>query len=109
MQMSMWTTMRKSVAKNALIWLKTALFAVCFDLTARAVFAQPAPDHFTIAVGDTVSDGVPALGAGNLEEPGAQDIYTFTATAGDLVYFEDLGAADCCLNWEVMDETGGVL
>ena len=35
-----------------------------------------APDQqFTIHVGDTVSDGVPAVGAGRIEVAGAQDIY----------------------------------
>jgi len=39
----------------------------------------PAPQQFAISFGDTISNGVPAPGAGNLEVPGAVDIYTFDA------------------------------
>jgi hypothetical protein len=49
-----------------------------------------APQIFTISIGDTVSDGVPAPGAGNLEEPGAIDIYTFDGVAGQVMIFDAL-------------------
>lgn len=50
----------------------------------------PAPDSFAIAIGDTVSDGVPGAGAGNIEVPGAFDEYTFTGTAGQSVFVDIL-------------------
>jgi hypothetical protein len=37
----------------------------------------PVVEEFSIAFGDTVSDGVPAPGAGNIEVPGAIDRYRF--------------------------------
>ncbi|MFT5194981.1 MAG: hypothetical protein ACI85U_001996 [Candidatus Promineifilaceae bacterium] len=46
------------------------------------VWDVPAPDQFVINIGDTVSNGVPGAGAGNIESPGRNDIYTFNATAG---------------------------
>ncbi|RKS71468.1 hypothetical protein CLV35_3266 [Motilibacter peucedani] len=41
-----------------------------------------APQKFSISVGQSVSNGVPAAGAGNLEGVGSADVYTFTGTAG---------------------------
>ena len=66
---------------------------------------QPPPtDRFVIAVGDTVTNGAPGAGAGNIEMPGARDIYTFQAGRG-IYYFEDLGAA-APLDWALYDEIG---
>src|SRR6185503_18416929 len=62
------------------------------------------PDRFTITLGDRVTNGVPSVGAGNVEVPGARDIYSFTAAAGTVVYFEDLGGTGCCLDWTLYDE-----
>ena len=42
------------------------------------VTPRPAPEIFVITVGDTIADGTPAPGAGNLEQPWATDTYTFT-------------------------------
>jgi len=54
----------------------------------------PAPDEFTISIGDVVSDGVPAAGAGNIELPGAVDVYYFDGAAGQTILFDVLvGAA----------------
>src|SRR5439155_1718700 len=64
---------------------------------------------FSIAIGDTVTNGVPLPGAGNLEVAGANDIYTFTGTSNQLVYFDDLSAERCCLNWDVFDPVGNLL
>lgn len=58
---------------------------------AVKVWNVPAPQHFAIAVGDTVSNGVPSAGAGNIESPGVEDIYTFHANANQKVYFDLLG------------------
>ena len=67
----------------------------------------PPDQSFSIAIGDTVTNGVPSVGAGNLETAGANDIFTFTGMSNQLVYFEDLGAERCCLNWDVYEPNGG--
>src|SRR6185503_5853903 len=66
----------------------------------------PPDQRFTIAIGDRVTNGQPAPGAGNVETPGARDIYTFFATAGSQVYFEDLGSAGTNLIWTAEDPLG---
>jgi len=71
----------------------------------------PPPDEFTIAIGDVVSDGVPESGAGQIEQPGAVDLYTFSATAGQRVFFDwqaDLNFGDGW-RWQVMDSAGTVI
>ncbi len=71
----------------------------------------PAPQQFTINIGDTVSNGKPGPGAGNIETPGAKDIYTFTATAGQKVTFHvtQLPAASENLRWQLLNNTGAKL
>lgn len=68
----------------------------------------PPADTFAINIGDTVSDGVPALGAGNIETPGVEDHYTFTAAAGQTVLFDAQGAAEgsAYLEWDLLDPQG---
>lgn len=61
--------------------------------------AIPAQAVIPITIGATVSNGVPALGAGNIEVPGAVDEYSFTAQAGQNVFFEDLAAAAAFNGW----------
>lgn len=46
------------------------------------------PDTFEINIGDKVGDGAPGTGAGFIEVPGANDIYTFSADPGQRVYFQ---------------------
>lgn len=50
----------------------------------------PASDMFAIAIGDTVSDGIPGAGAGNIETPGSSDVYSFTASPGQTIFFDRL-------------------
>ena len=71
----------------------------------------PAPDQFNIAIGDTVSDGVPGPGAGNIESPGRQDIYTFSAAAGQTVLFDILSVSNSLglVSWKVVDANGTVI
>jgi predicted Ser/Thr protein kinase len=45
-------------------------------------------ERFEIKIGDQISDGVPAPGAGNIEVPGAHDIYTFSAEPGQRIYIQ---------------------
>ncbi|MBL8144571.1 MAG: Ig-like domain-containing protein [Acidobacteria bacterium] len=70
----------------------------------------PAP--IAIALNQTISSGVPAAGAGNLEQPGATDIYTFSGTAGQKVYFDSdnpCGSGFQDLRWSVKNPDGSDL
>src|SRR5204863_360074 len=67
----------------------------------------PAAQVFAVAIGDTISDGVPSAGAGNIESPGSDDEYAFTGTAGQVIRFDDLGALACCtLYWQLYAPDG---
>ncbi len=77
---------------------------------AFTLASVPAHDVFSIAVGDSVSDGVPSSGAGNIEQQASVDEYTFNANAGDVVRLVDSGAVSCCtLLWELRAPNGSVL
>lgn len=52
----------------------------------------PADDSFPIQFDDLISNGLPGPGAGNLENPGSWDVYTFNASAGQLAFFETIAA-----------------
>ena len=54
----------------------------------------PADPTFAIQIGDTITNGVPGSGAGNIEVPGAWDFYTFNATNGQLAFFEIANTAN---------------
>ena len=66
---------------------------------------------FTLEIGQAVSNGVPAAGAGNIETPGVEDIYTFTAARGQRVYFQEQSGDSCAtgIYWRCQDATGTVL
>lgn len=68
-----------------------------------------APEQFAIAFGDTISDGVPAAGAGNLEAPGAVDIYTLDALAGQEAIFDRLSGNNVTIGWQLEAPDGAVL
>jgi serine/threonine protein kinase len=72
------------------------------------IWDVPPPDQFTINIGDTVSQDNPGPGAGNIESPGVKDEYTFTATAGQEVYFQVVQPPQSneLLAWQVVDDTG---
>ena len=80
-------------------------------LGSAGVRADPPPENFAIALGDTVAEGSPSAGAGRLELPGAVDVYTFTATAGQRVYFDELTGYGCTgsLRWQLSDPDGQIL
>jgi hypothetical protein len=73
------------------------------------LFESPRIDEFTIAVGDTVADGVPGTGAGNLEAPGASDVYRFDATAGQTLDFEVLAGETFDFSWQLRAPSGSSL
>src|SRR5205085_2412355 len=62
-----------------------------------------APDQiFNISVGSTVTNGVPAAGAGVLGIPGEVDIYRLKVVAGQQLYFQEL-TPDISINWTLYD------
>jgi hypothetical protein len=72
----------------------------------------PADSTFVLELGDSVSDGVPAPGAGRIEEAGVHDVYQFQADAGALAFFERVSAAPGFggwLQWELKSPGGQVL
>ena len=64
---------------------------------------------FAYTVGNTVSNGVPAAGAGNIEAAGASDTYTFTGTAGQKVFVDQLSATSCSLTWSLTGPGGATV
>ena len=73
------------------------------------VDVPPQFDHFTIGFDDTISDGVPGPGAGNIEGPGAIDTYAFEASAGDETVFDALAAPASGLRWSLQAPSGAVI
>jgi uncharacterized protein YdeI (BOF family) len=63
--------------------------------------------RFSLKVGDRVG-AARSDGAGNIETPGAADIYTFTATAGQSVYVDDQTDGDKSnwLTWTIVGTDG---
>jgi hypothetical protein len=66
---------------------------------------------FGINIGDTVQNGQPAAGAGNIENPGDRDIYSFSAVAGQKVFFDGnpLGGSTGSVRWTLRDPSNGVI
>lgn len=79
-----------------------------FGLYSFLVSVVDPPDVFTIAVGDTVSNGVPKAGAGNLEQAGESDIYLAEAEAGDSICFLELDGP-CSIAWSAKASDGSTL
>jgi hypothetical protein len=75
------------------------------------VWSVSPPNKFAINIGDRIAKDIPGPGAGFIEMPGAHDIYTFTATAGQTVTFkviEQLPNWDS-LEWRLVDEQDNVI
>jgi hypothetical protein len=75
-------------------------------------FPIPPDQTFPFAIGNVVSDGVPAAGAGRLEVAGSEDNYIFTAAAGQLAFFESLGqdpAFGGSLRWQLIQPSGRIV
>jgi hypothetical protein len=74
------------------VWVgaPNAAYIGAYSFRLRAIPADPT---FPIQMGDTISNGVPTSGAGNIEVPGAWDYYTFSATNGQLAFFEIISTA----------------
>src|SRR5206468_1535248 len=65
--------------------------------------AAPPGERFTITVGQAVTNGVPGAGAGGLAVAQEQDVYTFSANAGQTLFFRDLGADHPNIDWALFD------
>jgi hypothetical protein len=72
------------------------------------LFNVPAPDQFTIRLGDRISPGKPGPRAGVIETPGAEDVYVFTASPGQKVSLHMLERARGTdyLKWRLVDDNG---
>jgi hypothetical protein len=72
------------------------------------LYDVPAADRFPIKIGDEVKDNLPGPGAGVIESPGAEDIYTFSATPRQNVYFRVLESSQGMglLGWRLLDANG---
>jgi len=72
------------------------------------IWDLPPPQEFTINLNDNVSRDVPDTGAGYIENPGSNDVYTFTADSGQAVYFQvkEPPKTGDSINWRVEDEQG---
>jgi len=71
----------------------------------------PDPDEFGIDLDKEISRDKPGEGAGYVENPGWHDLYTFTAEAGQAVYFQvtEQPRTSDEISWRVEDEAGSVL
>jgi len=79
-----------------------------YSFSTRAVGDQEIP----IVIGNSVSDGQPAPGAGRIETPGSEDIYTFTARAGQVIVVESIAQAAAFQNnlrWQILRPSGQTL
>ena len=72
------------------------------------LFDVPAPNQFSIKIGDQIKEDVPGPGAGIIESPGTQDIYTFEATPRQKVYFRawEHSAGMSYIKWQLTDSAG---
>lgn len=72
------------------------------------LFDVPPPNRFSIKIGDQIKDDMPGAGAGSIESPGAEDIYTFTAVPRQKVYFRgwEHSTGMSYIKWQLTDSDG---
>lgn len=74
------------------------------------LYDVPRPDQFAIELGTRIRDGQPGPGAGNIETPGAKDVYTFRAAPRQKVSARVFGGSPALiqgyLGWRLVDEDG---
>ncbi len=61
---------------------------------------------FPVTLESPVGPGVPAAGAGEIEEPGDEDRYELTVSAGQTLFFDSLGSSNASLRWRAFDPGG---
>ena len=72
------------------------------------LFAVAAPSQFSIKIGDTIKEAVPGAGAGVIESPGAEDVYSFNAAPRQSVYFRvwEHSTGLSYIKWKLIDDNG---
>ena len=72
------------------------------------LFAVATPSQFSIKIGDTIKEAVPGAGAGVIESPGAEDVYSFNATPRQSVYFRvwEHSTGLSYIKWKLIDDNG---
>jgi eukaryotic-like serine/threonine-protein kinase len=72
------------------------------------LFDVPPPNQFSTKIGEQIKEDVPGHGAGIIESPGAQDIYTFEATPRQKVYFRawEHSVGMSYIKWQLTDSHG---
>ena len=72
------------------------------------LYHVPAPNQFWIKIGDQIKDDMPGAGAGIIESPGAEDIYTLSAMPRQKVYFRswEHSAGMSQIRWRLTDDDG---
>lgn len=99
------TTLERGGQYSLVVGNQTGPATGSYEIVAWNV---PPADEFNIDIGATISRDVPGPGAGNIEVPGAQDIYRFNAAAGQQVQFlvKSTPQTDDLLGWRLADELG---
>src|SRR5262245_25156747 len=89
---------RGAFSRHAWLLLGVSLVLAVF---ATALLGRPGSQHtqveaadqnFNISLDQTISNGVPSAGAGNIEAIGDRDIYSFTAGPNQEVFFDTISA-----------------
>ena len=88
--------------------MRAYLTAVLATLAFTAFAVGGATDEFTIELEELVDVDVPGPGAGSIEAPGNEDIYTFTIDAPTTIFFNVL-ATTGNIAWFLEDPDGTVL
>jgi hypothetical protein len=88
----------------------TTTASVVVSPTVATATSQPAgtvpPGAISIAIGDTVGNGKPS-GAGNVAAPGAKQVFSFSAAAGQIVFLKELYEGDGYeLGWKLRSPSG---
>lgn len=82
----------------------------CLALLLGCSVAQAG--NFNIQIGDTVTPGVPAAGAGQIDVVTDVDTYFFTGTAGQIIYLQEISEAATFkgyLQWDIKTPSGAVV
>lgn len=72
------------------------------------LFDVPPANRFSVKIGDQIKEDTPGAGAGIIESPGAEDVYTFNATPRQKVYFRtwEHSTGMSYIKWQLTDGDG---
>jgi uncharacterized protein YdeI (BOF family) len=75
------------------------------------VYERPPPQLFDVGLPASISDGVPAAGAGNLETRASEDVYAFSTTSTKSFRVElwscSAAVGALTINWKLVDSGSG--